>query len=404
MPAALNELLADDLARNLERLTDRVMERAMPELPELTGDPERVALARLAARALLAEFGAALQNDVDHAQFHAPATAIAFAQRLAREGIRLAVMLRAYRLGQEVVFERAARLAERISDADERASAITGIVALSFRYADGAMSDVSSHYDAERERVTRGSDLRRQALVRDLLAGLAVDRSEVELKLGYRLDGDHQGVVAWGSVGDGEALARAARQVATALGEGRALVIDDPSGHATAWVQPSAVDEIRLDREAERLRTDKIQVAIGEPARGLTGFSATKRQADLARSVAELRPDHTITRYADVALATVLLRDRDVARSFAQEELGRLAHGTRDAAQLRATLAAFYGATQDQSRTARALGLHRNTIANRLRRAEELLGHGIGERVRETEAALVITDALPDERPRRRDT
>ncbi len=112
----------------------------------------------------------------------------------------------------------------------------------------------------------------------------------------------------------------------------------------------------------------------------------------------------TLVQYADVALATVLLRERDVARSFAQEELGRLAHGTRDAAQLRATLAAFYGASQDQSRTARELGLRRNMIANRLRRAEEFLGHGIGERVRETEAELVITDALPDDRPRGRNT
>ena len=78
-----------------------------------------------------------------------------------------------------------------------------------------------------------------------------------------------------------------------------------------------------------------------------------------------------------ISTGSVLLRDLDVARSFANEELGRLAHRTPEAAQLRATLAAFYGAAQDRSRTARTLGLHRNTIANRLRRAEERLGHPI---------------------------
>jgi DNA-binding PucR family transcriptional regulator len=38
--------------------------------------------------------------------------------------------------------------------------------------------------------------------------------------------------------------------------------------------------------------------------------------------------------------------------------------------------------------------MHRNTLAKRLRRAETLLGHPLGERVRELEAALVIADTL----------
>jgi DNA-binding PucR family transcriptional regulator len=46
----------------------------------------------------------------------------------------------------------------------------------------------------------------------------------------------------------------------------------------------------------------------------------------------------------------------------------------------------------DQSRTADALGLHRNTVVKRLRRAEATLGRPITERPRELEAALVIAE------------
>ena len=44
-------------------------------------------------------------------RYHAPAAALAFGRHLAREGVQLASILRAYRLGQEVLFARAAELA-----------------------------------------------------------------------------------------------------------------------------------------------------------------------------------------------------------------------------------------------------------------------------------------------------
>lgn len=399
MQSSIYSLLADDLTQNLDRFINLLADRTIAELPELSDDAERYAFARTGARSLLTDFIAALELGVVDAQFHAPAAAIALAQRFARDGVPIAVMLRAYRLGQELVFERAARLAEQIPEVDQRSGAIAALGALSFRYMDGVMSDVSEHYDAERERAFRGRDARRVALVRDLLAGMAVDPSEAERVLGYRVDGDHQAVVAWGTgaVGASEALAAAALDVAAAIGEGRSLTVGDPSGDVTVWIKPAPGHASRVEREAAKLRGVAIQVAIGEPGRGLRGLAATKRQADLARGVAELRPENLITRYADVALATVLLRDDDVARSFAAEELGRLARDTRAAAVLRVTLAVYYAAGQDQSRTARELKLHRNTIANRLRRAEELLGHATDQRVRETEAALVIAAALPTE-------
>jgi hypothetical protein len=442
MDTSIYSLLAGDLSQNLDRFIDLLAERTMAELPELTDDAERYAFARSGARSLMTDFIAVLELGALDARYHAPAAAIALAQRFARDGVPIAVMLRAYRLGQELVFERAVHASERISPDQDRAQAIAELGALSFRYMDGVMSDVSLHYDAEREKAFRGRDARRQALVRELLSGVAVDSQEAERVLGYRVDGTHQAIVAWGAVrggegggrsgesrpgdelsGDGpsanrpsanrpagvrpptvntEQLTTATTRIAAEIGEGRALTIADTSGSVTVWIKPApgVSDPAKLALVAEDLRKQSIQIAIGEPGRGLRGLATTKRQADLARAVAELRPDRTITMYKDVALATVLLRDEDVARSFASEQLGRLSHGTRAAAVLRETLAAYYAAGQDQSRVARALGVHRNTVANRLRRAEELLEHRVDERVRETEAALAIADALPTDRAR----
>lgn len=388
MSPEIYNLLADDLTQNLDRFIDRVAERTETELPQLLDDAERTAFARAGARALMTDFIATLEMGVIDAEFHAPAAAVAVAQRFARDGVPIDVVLRAYRLGQELVFDRGAKVAETIPEVERRSRAVAEIGALSFRYMDGVMSDISHAYDAERERALRGRDTRRLALVRDLLAGETVDAAEAERVLDRRVDSMHQAIVAWCDEG-GDAAA-AAREAATLLGDGRPLVVSDGGRDATAWFTPAR----DADGLEDLLDTTGARAALGEPSRGLRGFAATKRQADLARSVAELQSDSRITRYADVALAALLLRDEDAARAFADEELGPLARDDRVASSLRDSLTAFYASGQDRSRTALRLGVHRNTVANRLSRAEQLLGHPIEQRAREVEAALVIVQRL----------
>jgi DNA-binding PucR family transcriptional regulator len=407
MSTTIYKLLADDLARDMEGFIDEVAQRTLGEVPELLEDPERYAFARTSSRALMTDFVSVLELGVVDTTFHAPTASLALAQRFARDGIPVARMLRAYHLGQELVFERAARVAEQIPEPEDRSRAIAALGALSFRYIDGVMSDVTLHYDTEREQGFRSRDARRTALIHDLLAGAPVDVDQAERVLGYRVDGMHQAVVVWraGGMSPGEAvstedadesLATAASTIAAELGEGRTLIVPDPAGHVTVWVKPAGAKlaPAKLEDLAPGLSAVSIQATIGRPARGLSGLASTKRQADLARGIAELHPGVALTHYDDVALASVLLRDQEAARAFADEELGGLAQDSRSAATLRATLAAYYAAGQDQSRTARKLAVHRNTVANRLRRAEHALGRRADQRARETEAALTILGTL----------
>ena len=80
-----------------------------------------------------------------------------------------------------------------------------------------------------------------------------------------------------------------------------------------------------------------------------------------------------VVKYHDVGLISLLAEDANAARRFVDEELGALARqrcriggASHDAADISAT----WLSTCD---TANALYLHRNTVAERLKRAESLL-------------------------------
>ena len=391
VPVSLEIRLADELERNSGAYAELVLDRIAAEVPELLADERKRDLARTGSQALLREFATALRHELGSIHYHAPTAALAYGRHLAHEGVSLPAILRSYRLGQEVLFARAAQLALEEDSGDEAVRSLARIGALSFRFSDGAMSDVAHEYETQRELFIRGTLAQRASTLQALLAGRAVDVAAAERTLGHRLDGAHLAIVAWSAdpAIAGEAIAGAARELVRAVGQGRPLVVTDTPGEATIWTAPAPRP---LERSVAALLPPGIRAAIGRPGSGVDGFAATRRQADLARSVAGHRDGPAVTYYEDVALAAVLLRDREAASTFAAEELGELAAQTRAAAELRETLTGFFANGHDQSRTADALGVHRNTIAKRLRRAEAILGRPITSRPRELEAALLIAE------------
>jgi DNA-binding PucR family transcriptional regulator len=398
MPGWLETRLADEMHERASAYADLVLERIDGEVPELLSDGSRRALGRAGTEALLREFAGALRHELGDVRFHAPAAALAYGQYLAREGVPLASILRSYRLGQEVLFARAAELTEHDPEPEERVRSLARVGALSFRFSDGAMSDVATEYEAQRELFIRGTLAQRSATLQNLLAGRTVDVAAAERTLSHRLDGSHLAIVAWSTdtTAEAESVAGAARELVRVLGQGRPLVLTDTPGEATIWVTPSGAQA-----RADALLPSGVHAAVGRPGSGVDGFVATKRQADLARSVASARADGSVTFYEDAALAALLLRDPDAARAFAAEELGDLARDTGTAAQLRHTLSTYFTSGHDQRRTAHLLGVHRNTVAKRLRRAEAVLDRPLHRRSRELEAALAISEVLSDREPGR---
>ncbi len=115
----------------------------------------------------------------------------------------------------------------------------------------------------------------------------------------------------------------------------------------------------------------------GRPGRrGIDGFRRSHFDAVATQRLMSRRPDLRVARFADVQLAALAIQDEQRARDFVARTLGTLAGADRE---LRDTLCVYIG---EQFSAARALYTHRNTVLNRLQRAERLLpfplaGHGL---------------------------
>ncbi len=356
--------------------------RVATEVPDLVGDDTAVELAASSSRALLSEFAAALTQDDVATTYRAPIAALGFARHVARSSVALAGLLRSYRLGQELLFERAAQLAE-----PDDPEGLRRVGLLTFGFVDDVMGEVTEAFEREREASLRGSLARRDQLVSRLLEGADVPLAEVERVLGRRMSGRHLAVVAWSSdERDGEVLATSLRGVWEAFGPDAPLVIPGAAGDVFAWVVPGFGDHTGVSR----LLPAGVRLAIGNTGTGLAGFVSSRRQADAARRTARYL-DNAVVAYRDVRLLHLLLHDHAAALAFAREELGDLA--AVEHAELRTTLRAFLDTGRDSTATAARLGIHRNTVMRRLSRATELLGSPTEERAAELSAALVILSA-----------
>ncbi len=155
---------------------------------------------------------------------------------------------------------------------------------------------------------------------------------------------------------------------------------------------PDVVDALAA---ADR-RDDGVSVAIGEPGESVAGFRRSHEEAvHVRRLLREAgQPPGVVMRHRSVALAALLLADLPAARRFVCDELGALGADDDTCDRLRATLLAYLEEQGSPLHAARRLGIHVNTVHNRVRRCEELLGHSTRERRLELEAALQIVSLL----------
>lgn len=389
----LKNQVALTVAAEIPAFVDLVCERIALELPHFFDTAEGVALANASTKDLLHEFAQGLEHG--ERTFHAPPAALGFARHLARRGVRLADVLRSYRLGHELLFERCVALA--VAEPRGQAS-VDQLGLLMLRFTDDVSREVADAFDEERESFLRGAIARRESMITALLAGAQFPPSELEQTLGRRMPGTHLALVAWRDDGspDTQAISEAIASLNETLFRDRPLVIANAAGHVYAWGTPRDSARHREDLPTgvdEALELHGVRVAIGAPAAGVKGFVGSRRQADTARVVAAMRPGPRICWYADVALLALLLRDHTAARAFALEELNGLAKAGRAGEVLRETVLVYLESHLDASKTARRLQIHRNTVARRLSHAEELLGHPLHHRSMETYAALLIEAA-----------
>lgn len=391
------------LAERRVELTAYLVQQFGERIAELPRDPSLVDLLNGSAGSNLETLAHVLRGHVPVAEIRAPAAAVEYARRLAQRGVAPSALLRAYRLGQQLILRWAHdEIAVRVTDPALALETSHLLAELSFHYIDAVSEGVMGAYQDERERWLANRSAVLRETVEALLRGDRLDLASAEAALGYRLRQRHLGLVLWTAGGDADAgladserlLGRIAQQVGA--GEHTLFV---PRDRETAWgwmpigrsVEVAQV--VAAAEGAVREVGAPVRVALGVPEAGESGFRATHGGALSAHQVAQLGPEDAapVISFNDptVRAAALLARDLASARWVVTRSLGALAEDTEAAERMRETLLAFLQERESYVATAARLHLHKNTVKYRVDRALEARGRPLGDERLDLELALV---------------
>lgn len=376
---------AELLDQRVDDMVDELVARYAREFPAwgASARPELVEPARqLAKDSIHAEIAALREGRLPRELAGADAE---FARASARIGIPINNLIWGFRAGHQAQWRRWLELVEAgEQDPVRRHALLERGSAFFFDYADRMIRMVTDQHARERERLLRTREQRRFHLVTELLGGTELDSSTLD----YELASWHIGLVLWGP--------RAA-EVAQALGRvhGRdALLVSAVPNTYWAWVRRrDAPGPDTLAALVASLPRGNVRVAIGDAHPGRAGFRETHRQARDAHRVA-LANDRSVTYYRDVALVVLAARDEQAARAFLASELRGLGGGDTKSRRLSQTLETYLSRGMNAAATAHALGIHEQTVTNRLRTIEQRTGRPVAERHAELAIALRLSRLL----------
>jgi hypothetical protein len=322
-----------------------------------------------------------------------PHGALEFLRGNVRRGIPLAALLRSYRLGHAWLWERWSQaLSERIEDSGELAAGQDQTSAFMFAYVDKVSDLLVEEFGTERDRMMRSATQLRAETVRTILAGEPIDEEVASRRLGYQLGRDHIALRIAGTGSEIRGLERSVDEAAAAVGTGQPLVVASGAARFDVWCGSfGAPATAGLERYEP---PPGVLVAFGMPGHGLAGFRSSHAEALQAARIGSLAGGAAVTSYAKVELVSLLAADLVRARSFVIRELGPLASAAEPARRLRETVLAFIAAGGSATRVAKELFVHHNTVAYRVKRAEEILGRKVTERPIELTCALTLADVL----------
>ena len=255
-----------------------------------------------------------------------------------------------------------------------------------FQYADLVSRYMAEGYQRGVERAAASGEHHRFQAIKSLLEGDPLAHSHVDIDLNQ----NHRGLIAWGEGADAEV-----RKLAKDLG--RLVLLTQRLPH-NWWGWISGVRP--LDAHAEKLLRGfqagpGVRIAFGLEGFGEPGFRATNHQALRAQWVAPAGA--AVIHYEDVAVEALATEVQNDARAFVRSELRGIDDTSTASARLRQTLDAYLAAELNAASAAAALGVHHQTVANRLRAIEERLGHPVGSRHLELAMALRLWSCLARE-------
>ncbi|SEG93103.1 PucR C-terminal helix-turn-helix domain-containing protein [Actinacidiphila yanglinensis] len=335
------------------------------------------------------------QQDLAAAHLNLPAE---YGRWLAECGFPASAVRDAYWIGMRQMLEQWAKRGwtGAVVDATGGNGATSETVALvttaAFDCTERGIKRAAGAYDARLAELRGQGSLRRRAVVQEILGSAVESGGEAEAALGYRLSQSHVCVLLHPSEPDeAKESLRAARSETGAVD---LLAVALGASWCTWLGYGMAAGVETAGRLRDVLREAGVRATIGGPRDGTEGFRRAYREARRAEDLtALLAGDGTVLSYHDVALEDVLLQDPARAAQFAGDELGAFALDSPRAARMRETLYTWLS-TGSRTVTATRLGVHENTVRQRLRSAADVLGANYQQRRTELLSALKIRCAL----------
>ena len=388
---------AAELLEHVSLYADDMLGYILERVPEASADDELRGLTLGSCSSNLEAALSMVRHGIDVSAASAPVTALEHARAMAARGYSVDVMLRFYRMGHAYFSERIlAGINEFVPDPAVALAVVANLQRYAFAYVDRISSEVAAEYVAELDRIQTRARAARTDAVRALIAGSRIDLRRAERTLSHRLTGWQTAFVCWTDRDDVD-LVRLGEAVGAYLGSPHPLLVPDGARALWGWVSTTGAAGVapgKLGPLVDQV-PESVRVTLGTPAQGAAGFRDSHLQAQRGRRIVELSGRATaVTSYAEIALVDAMSGDLDLARSFVSAELGGLAaHGRREEEERRALLAVL-DAQGGLAAAAEELGIHRNTVLQRLRRAEERRGSPASERIAELHAALRLVYVL----------
>ncbi|MEM6484523.1 MAG: helix-turn-helix domain-containing protein [Pseudomonadota bacterium] len=278
------------------------------------------------------------------------------------------IVLNAYRAAQIVAWRAWMRLSFTLTDDKQELEQLLEFSAQQINdYSERSLRLLSDLVDQVRaEFVSRSTDTRFQT-VQSILRRELRELKPASSQLRYPLERSHQAIVIWSRSPDTDAraLEAAADAVEEVSGSGAKLRVDAKSSTTWLWSTTQLEPTTRFDD-----LDSGVQLAIGPRRAGIEGFVESHERAVVAqRIVLKAQRNDRIVRFEEIELAHLLL-EQPQCYEFARSALGRLfdaSVSTQDSLRI------YLEEGSNAAVTASRLGIHRNTLNQRLERAKDLL-------------------------------
>jgi hypothetical protein len=334
-----------------------------------------------------------IAGEVTFDEIQAP-SALAFAGEVGRQGIPEQMLERSYRVGNQALWDEWMSVVERhcAQTGDSVADVVRASIPILFGFVDRMLcvSLASYHQAVAARHQTR--DHRRSRLVDQVLDGtLSEPGIDTERFIGYAFAQHHLAAVL--DAGEWADDQRLADELKRASHANELLVIDRGGAPTQLWLGLRApiTPAIRSTLEKRTASNDR-RIAFGEVKPGAPGFrQSTAAAADAAKIQAMLSDNAPEVIWAeDVLIERLALNNPDGARALVNTVLGTALESGLLTTRVRETLEAWL-ATGSYVGAAATLGVHEQTVRQRLHHLEDALGRSLHDRRTDLHVALRLS-------------